>query len=159
MIAYGGSHGVLCTSAAPAPQPVVNAGQLQCSSPLTVIDGLYRSGVAPYPSDTDPPGGTDKPGSYTVRGFARADAREVTVADQRGRHWRAELSRVWTSAARQPGDLAGIRGPLRERLERLPSRARVRSFFVAIPAPPDASDGRGLRIETRLEDGGGLSQP
>jgi hypothetical protein len=159
MVAYKAEREVLCVSPAPPRQRLISAARLQCSGPFAVIRSLQTYGVAAYASESEPPGGGVKRGSYTVLGHARADAREVTVIDQRGRRWQAELSPTWTTARRLPGDLHGIRGPLRMRLERLPQTAPLRSFLVAIPAPPGPSDGDGLRLQVTLADGQVLRQP
>ena len=159
MIAYKADRQVLCVSAAPPGKQLISPTTLQCSSPFAVINALHRHGVAAYASESEPPGGGARAGSYTVLGHIRADARGVTVSDQRGRRWPAELSRVWTTAKRLPGDLTGIKGPLRKSLERVPEATPLRSFLVAIPAPPGPSHGQGLRTEVRLADGRTLRQP
>jgi hypothetical protein len=158
-LAYQGRAGSLCTSAAPAGEQLIKLTRLQCSGPLAIIDAFRRVGVAAYPSDTNPLGGGNRPGSYVVRGFARADAREVVVVDQRDRRWRAELSEPWITAARRPNDTVGIEGSFRRRFESLPRTARVRVFAVAIPTPPGPGMGRGLSVRVRLNDGTTLAQP
>ena len=159
MIAYKADRQVLCVSAAPQGKQLISAARAQCSSPFAVINALGRHGVAAYASESDPPGGGARRGSYTVLGHVRAGARNVTVIDQRGRRWEAELSKVWTTARRIPRDLAGIKGPLRKSLQDVPQTAALRAFLVAIPTPPGPSQGDGLRIEVRLADGRTLQQP
>jgi hypothetical protein len=158
-ISYEGARGSLCSSAAPAGEPLIKLTRLQCSSPLAIIDALERFGVATYPSETEPPGGGKRPGSYVVRGFARAEARNVTLIDQRGRTWGAGLSRVWTTVARTPGDTSDLRGRSRQRFDRLPQQAPVRSFVAAIRTPPGPTAGQGVRLRVRLADGTVLTQP
>jgi hypothetical protein len=158
-VAYEGRDGSLCTSAAPLGEELIKLTRIQCSGPLAIIDAFHRFGVATYPSDTNPLGGGKLPGSYVVRGFARTDAREVVVVDQRGRRWRAALTEPWTTVARRSNDTANLKGRFRERFGRLPRSARVRNFAVAIRTPPGPRDGRGLSVRTRLSDGSTLVQP
>jgi hypothetical protein len=158
-VAYEGRAGSLCTSAAPTGEQLIKLTRLQCSGPLAIIDAFHRFGVAAYPSDTNPPGGGERPGSYVVHGFARAGAREVVVVDQRGRRWPSELSEPWTTVARRVNDTAGLEGRFRARFESLPRTARVRAFAVAIPTPPGPAMGPGLKVRVRLNDGTTLAQP
>jgi hypothetical protein len=158
-IAYEGARGSLCTSAAPAGERLIKPTRLQCSSPLALIVAFERHGLAAYPSDTDPLGGGKRPGSYVVRGFTGADARAITLIDQRGRRWHAQLSPVWTTISRTPGDTADLRGRFRDRFAGLPRQAEVRSFVVAVATPPGPSHGDGVRLEVRLADGTTLTQP
>jgi hypothetical protein len=158
-LAYRGRAGSLCTSAAPAGQKLISLIRIQCSGPLALIDAFERFGVATYPSDTNPLGGGKLPGSYVVRGFARADAREVVVIDQRHRRWRATLTKDWISIHRRSNDTAGIKGRFRRRFDRLPKNARVRSFAVAIPTPPGPSAAPGLTVRVRLNNGTTLVPP
>jgi hypothetical protein len=158
-IAYEGARGSLCTSAAPAGEALIKLTRLQCSSPLAIIDAFERHGLAAYPSDTDPPGGGKRPGSYVVRGFTGADARAITLFDQMGRRWPAQLSPVWTTISRGPGDTAGLKGRFRERFAGLPKSAPVRTFVIGVATPPGPSHGEGVRLEVRLADGTTLTQP
>jgi hypothetical protein len=153
MVAYEGQNGALCSSAAPKGERVITPGQLQCSPPLAILDAFQRTGVAPFAS------GQPNPGSYSVRGFVRADARVVTVIDQRGRARPARLSRPWTTIHRTFSEREITNGRQRALLERLPESATVRSFLAVMPAPPTPDKGQGLRIQVALADGRTLAQP
>jgi hypothetical protein len=90
--------------------------------------------------------------TVAVFGFTRADTRALTLLDRRGRRYRAKLSRPRTTAARRAGDLAGVDGGLRERLERLPRRMRVRSWIASLDIPPEPLDA-GLGLVVKLKSG------
>jgi hypothetical protein len=151
-VGYVGAQGALCTAAAPHGERLIKPTLLQCSSPLAVVNGLSRFGAAVYFSNPNPRRERGRR-SVAAFGFARADAIAVALVDQAGRRFRADLSRPWATAVRRPGDLAGVRGPLRRRLAALPRRIRLRSYVASLSLPPDPDRGRGLRLEVRLRDG------
>jgi hypothetical protein len=124
----------------------------QCSQPLAIVNALDRYGAAVYLSDPNPLRERG-PRNMAVFGLARADATAVTIINQKGGRSDASLSRPWATAVRRLGDLAGIHGGLRQRLELLPRRMRLRSYITSIRLPPRPTDGRGLRLEVRLSDG------
>jgi hypothetical protein len=146
-VGYRGEAGTICTAAAPAGERLMRIALLQCSAPLAVVNAVTRYGAALYLSNFNP---RRERGPRTVAafGFARADATGVTIVDQRGRRYEARLSRPWTTVTRRPGDLAGVGGALRRRLERLPKSVRVRSYIASLDVPPEPLE-RGLRVLVR----------
>lgn len=150
-VGYRGERRSLCNAAAPAGERLITAGKLQCSAPLPVINALERYGAALYLSNFDP---RREHGRRTVAafGFTRSDARAIALVDGRGRRYAAKLSRPWTTAVRRKRDLAGIGGDLRQRLERLPERVRVRSYIASLDVPPEPGEA-GLRLVVELKGG------
>jgi hypothetical protein len=150
-VSYSGKRGTLCTAAAPVGERLITLTKLQCSSPLAVVNALTRYGAAGYISNFNPSRERGRR-SVAVFGFTRADARSIALVDRRGRRYEARLTRPWGRAVRRDGDLAGLDGDLRRRLERLPKRMAVRSWITSLDVPPEPSD-CGLRLEVKLSDG------
>jgi hypothetical protein len=150
-VGYRGESGTLCTAAGPAGERLIKLTMLQCSSPLAVVNAVTRYGAAVYVSNFNPRRERGRR-SVAVFGFARADARSIALVDRRGRRFRAQLTQPWGQAVRRHGDLAGLDGGLRQRLEQLPRRAALRSWIASLDVPPEPTD-CGLRLEVALADG------
>ena len=150
-VGYEGEYGTLCNAAGPPGERLIKPTMLQCSGPLAVVNALERYGAALYLSNFNPRRERGKR-SVAAFGFARADARALSVVDSRGRRYEARLSRPWTTVVRRRGDLDGVTGHLRERLTRLPHRMPIRSWIASLDVPPEPLD-RGLALTVRLADG------
>lgn len=150
-VGYRGERGTLCNAAAPVGERLITLSKLQCSSPLAIVNALTRYGASLNLSNFNPRRERGRR-SVAVFGFTRADARAVTIIDSRGRRYDANLSRPWETAARGRGDLNGLDGELRRRLEMLPRRLAVRSYITSLDVPPEPGD-RGVRLLVELDDG------
>ncbi len=93
-------------------------------------------------------GPREAPSSYAVYGFVRADVEDVDVRVPDGHTYPAELSRVWTTLRRRPGDLLPIPPKYRDRFAWLPHSLRIRLFQAVVPGSTAPDNGRFIVIRT-----------
>lgn len=93
-------------------------------------------------------GPRDAPRSYAVYGFVRADVENVVMHPEGAPTQRAELSPVWTTLRRRPGDLLQILPKYRDRFAWLPHSLRVRLFQAVVPGTSAPDNGRFIVIRT-----------
>jgi hypothetical protein len=144
--AWRTTHADHCVSATPTHGRPPRDPSIYCAWRAEL--GRYRSlafGEALGMFTRAGPRGT--PSSYAVYGFVRADVEGVDVRASGGTY-AAELSPVWTTFRRRPGDLLPIPPKYRDRFADLPRRLRVRVFQAVVPASLAPSNGRLITLRT-----------
>ena len=104
-------------------------------------------------------GPIDAPRSYAVYGFVRADVENVVIHPEGGPTQRAELSPVWTTFRRRPGDLLPILPKYRDRFAWLPHSLRVRVYQAVVPGAAAPDNGRFIVIRTTRDGSVSESHP